>query len=502
MSTAPTRSERVPALGGSTEAAERRHRERLIRMNQVAVPIGRAIGFNLLLVVVVVHNLVILEATDFRQLLWFAALVELYIVASWLVLRRFYDPDARFDISTLFLIADVWVLVGAVWVTGADQSWLYFALLFRVADQIVYGRRWTMFYAHLMPLLYAGLLVYVELVEQRQIAWAAELAKVAFLYLSGLYFAQASGFTDMLRRKTARAMEVARASIRDLQRQSDELVGAREEAEAAAAAAERANQAKSQFLANMSHELRTPLNAIIGYSEMLMEDIDDMEAEEVASDLKKISGAGKHLLGLINNVLDLSKVEAGRMDLYLETVDVEGLVHDVAATVQPIVIEGRDHLEVQLSGRLGSMRTDVTKLKQILLNLLSNGIKFTERGHVTLAVSREVEAGAERIVFRVEDDGIGMTSEQIERLFQPFMQADASTTRKYGGTGLGLAISKRFVEMMGGSIEVSSEPGSGTAFVVRLPATPQEPRSAPALPVEERSEPVAALASPDDPGAR
>jgi signal transduction histidine kinase/DNA-binding response OmpR family regulator len=271
------------------------------------------------------------------------------------------------------------------------------------------------------------------------------------------------------RRKQVQAQNLQiQEHSRALERARADAESSRVEAEAAAEAAERANQAKSQFLANMSHELRTPLNAIIGYSEMLMEDGEDMELAEIVADLRKIRGAGKHLLGLINNVLDLSKVEAGKMEVYLEQIDVEALVGDVAATLEPLVTQGEDQLEVQLERPLGSMSTDVTKVKQILLNLLSNALKFTERGNVTLTVLREARQEGEWIVFRVHDDGIGMTPQQMARLFQPFVQADASTTRKFGGTGLGLTISRRFAQLLGGDIAVDSTPGEGSTFELRL----------------------------------
>jgi PAS domain S-box-containing protein len=254
----------------------------------------------------------------------------------------------------------------------------------------------------------------------------------------------------------------------------------RKQAEAALAEAKRlaeqANETKSQFLANMSHELRTPLNAIIGYSEMLKEEAEDTGQEELVPDLEKIQGAGKHLLGLINDILDLSKVEAGRMELYLEPIELKPFVRQVVSTVQPLMQRNENVLRAEMGDAPGQIRADQTKLRQILLNLLSNAGKFTERGTVTLAVERQPATSGDRVRFRVSDTGIGMTPEQLERLFQPFTQADASTTRRYGGTGLGLTISKHFVEMMGGTILVESEPGAGTRFVVELPAEVQELR--------------------------
>ena len=235
-------------------------------------------------------------------------------------------------------------------------------------------------------------------------------------------------------------------------------------------AADKANQAKSQFLANMSHELRTPLNAIIGYSEMLMEEVDALDAESARKDLERIRAAGKHLLGLINEVLDLSKIEAGRMEVSLEDTPAEPLLREVVATVQPLVAAKANALELDLAPNLGDLHVDVTKTRQILLNLLSNACKFTERGRIVLAARRSRDANGDWITVEVRDSGIGMTPEQMSRLFQPFTQADASTSRKYGGTGLGLAISKRFAELMGGTISARSEAGRGTTFTVALPA--------------------------------
>jgi len=239
-------------------------------------------------------------------------------------------------------------------------------------------------------------------------------------------------------------------------------------------AAEEANQAKSQFLANMSHELRTPLNAIIGYSEMLIEEADDLGAGEMRPDLEKIRTAGNHLLGLINEVLDLSKIEAGRMEVFREAFDVAVFVRDVASTVQPLIATKGNTLEIKVAEDVGELVTDATKTRQIMLNLLSNASKFTERGTIRFVVDRYMTSGGPWIRFAVIDSGIGMTEEHQTRLFQPFMQADASTTRKYGGTGLGLAISKRFCEMMGGAIYVRSELGRGTSFFVELPAGTRE----------------------------
>ena len=235
-------------------------------------------------------------------------------------------------------------------------------------------------------------------------------------------------------------------------------------------AAVAASLAKSQFLANMSHELRTPLNAIIGYSEMLQEAAEDEGHDASVPDLQRIHAAGKHLQTLIDDILDLSKIEAGKMELFLEPFDVTSLVQDVAATVQALVEKNGNVMAVRCGDDLGDMHADLTRVRQVLFNLLSNAGKFTREGRVAVDVTRESALGRDWLRFQVQDTGIGMTSEQASRLFHDFTQVDASTTRKYGGTGLGLAISQRFSRMMGGDITVTSEAGAGSTFTLLLPA--------------------------------
>ncbi|HEY9633377.1 MAG TPA: ATP-binding protein [Coleofasciculaceae cyanobacterium] len=238
--------------------------------------------------------------------------------------------------------------------------------------------------------------------------------------------------------------------------------------------AEVGSKTKSQFLAIMSHELRTPLNAIIGLSELLQDDAQDLGVgdEDFISDLQSINCAGKHLLTLINDILDLSKIEAGKMALHPETFAIATLINDVVLTVKPLMENNGNILEVHCDKPLGTMHADPTKLKQVLLNLLSNGAKFTKQGQVTLTVTLKRVGNCEWIGFRVQDTGIGMSDEQQQRLFQAFTQGDPSTTRKYGGAGLGLAISSHFCQMMGGNIGVESQVGQGSTFTVNLPVEP------------------------------
>lgn len=234
-------------------------------------------------------------------------------------------------------------------------------------------------------------------------------------------------------------------------------------------AAEEANRAKSTFLANMSHELRTPLNAIIGYSEMLEEETRDSGKVENVQDLKKIQAAGKHLLSLINDVLDLSKIEAGKMGLHLETFDVAQVIEEIVTTLQPAAAKNANAIHVRLADNVSVIKADITKVRQILFNLLSNACKFTDHGTVTVDVDQIKVEARDWIQFRVSDTGIGISEKQKENLFQEFAQADASIARKYGGTGLGLAITHRFVQLMKGRINVESEAGRGAIFTVQLP---------------------------------
>ena len=299
------------------------------------------------------------------------------------------------------------------------------------------------------------------------------------------------------------AIETVR-DMTDYKRTQEELEKAKESAEAA-------NQAKSTFLANMSHELRTPMNAIIGYSEMLMEEAEDLGQDEFSADLKKITSAGKHLLTLINDVLDFSKIEAGKIELYPESFDMAAMVHDVATTISPLVEKNSNTLKVSCPSDIGEMHADLTKVRQALFNLLSNACKFTRQGTVSLEVSRLPgrNDNPDEIVFVVSDTGIGMSEEQTKKLFQAFTQADASTTRQFGGTGLGLVISRQFCRMMGGDITAESEPGKGSVFTIRLPAnissnSPEEQKKTGSEAIVVPAGPAAdtILIIDDDPGTR
>jgi len=307
------------------------------------------------------------------------------------------------------------------------------------------------------------------------------------------------GFNTMLSeiqhrdKAVQRANEDLKTRTKQLEREIIHRKRTQEELLRAKHAAEDASHAKSAFLANMSHELRTPLNAIIGYSEMIEEEMRDSGPDENIRDLQRIQAAGKHLLSLINDVLDLSKIEAGKMGINLETFDLQLIIEEIVTTLKLASEKNSNRLVVNLAHDKGSMHADVTKVRQILFNLLSNACKFTDHGTITLDVERQTR-DKDWIIFRVTDTGIGMTPEQQFKLFQDFAQADSSIVRKYGGTGLGLAISSRYAQMMQGSIRVESRPGEGSTFIVELPATVTIvtmdviPPPAPPAPRQERPE--------------
>ncbi|MGQ0534016.1 MAG: sensor histidine kinase [Caulobacteraceae bacterium] len=288
-------------------------------------------------------------------------------------------------------------------------------------------------------------------------------------------FAPTDGAVDLLL-----AMEARDASVEDARRLAERLAETR--------GAEAANKAKSQFLAGMSHELRTPLNAIIGYTEMAIEDVSPLDMGQTVADLNRVLSTSKHLLSLINEVLDLAKIESGKMEINFTLVDFDEIVREAAATIAPIARNGGNRTVVAIEGNLRAGTTDAKKLRQCVLNLLGNASKFTSDGVITISACALVIGGVEAIEIAVADNGIGMSPDQIAKLFRPFAQASAEISRVFGGTGLGLAITKHLSGLLGGDIAVESAVGQGSRFVLRLPRNrPEDPSAAPA-----DSEPCAA----------
>ena len=460
----------VPFDLDPSEAA--RHKaQRAYELHAIRFPQLRLIGMSIVALLVLVHNAWLLPGFSWIRVGNYASFLLAYSLLSWGILYSYYRRVPTVDLGSLFLLLDLGVWTSAIYFTGGEQSWLFFLLIVRNADQVPTTFRWSVLVAHIATLCYALLLLYLTYVEQRAIAWPPAAAKILALYGTNLYIALAARTAERLRQRTSAAMQTARQLVKQLEEQASQLHEAKVQAEAASAA-------KSTFLANMSHELRTPLNAIIGYSEMLIEDAENPEPEGAVDDLLHIHDAGKHLLATINTLLDLSKIEAGAAELYWETFAVQDLIDEVVAMTAPLVAHNGNVLEISVAPEVGQLFADRTKVRQCLTNLLSNACKFTEQGSIRLEVTQETGIDSDWLLMRVCDTGIGIAPEQQAQLFQAFVQVDASTTRKYDGTGLGLAISQRFCQMMGGAITLESALGHGATFTIHLPATPCPPPSA------------------------
>ena len=451
------------------ESARRQRTRRHYRYNTTTLPITRLLGFNALLLVAILLTRYAVGTVDWNFFRPIIIAVEAYCLLTWFVLRIFWLRLQPLDMQIPLLVADLVFWGVLIYASGAERSWLFFVLIIRVADQSYTSFRRALVFAHLVPIVYLGMLGYVEIVDKRDVPLGPEAAKVICLYGASLYLAFTGRTAAELRERTNAAIRLAKDLIVQLEDKSRLLQEKSVELEASTVRAEAASGAKSRFLANMSHELRTPLNAIIGYTEMLQEDDED-RGGTMTADLEHIRTASHHLLSLIDDVLDIAKIEAGRMALNLERFEVEPMIGGVLKTLQPLIRRNNNRLDLQFGTDLGVMHSDLTRVRQMLLNVLGNASKFTENGVITLSVQREETPEGTVVVFAVRDTGIGMSEEEQSQLFQPFSQADPSTTRRYGGSGLGLVITKRFAEQMGGTIHVESERGAGTTFTIRLPA--------------------------------
>jgi len=432
-----------------------RRRDRARRLALVEIPILRVIGLTLLSLAVYLNNRYILEDDSLRAWAWISAFFAIYCAVSWLVVRAFYGKMKR-DISFAFLVIDVVVWTIAIYASGAEKSWLWFALLMRVADQTTTTFRRCLGFAVFGTLCYAAMFLWVIVVDDRVIPASVMGVRLLFVGLSGLYMALTARTAERRRAQMGEAIRVSRELIRKQDMQSAQLHDARSRAEEASAA-------KSEFLANMSHEMRTPLHGVIG---MLQLAIDDEETPRRLRQLEMARRSAESLLGTIDDLLDFSRIEARKIELepiYFSLRDV------IAETMKPLGVTAAAKdllLAVGIAPDVpDTVWGDPVRLRQVLINLVANAIKFTENGEIALRV-----APTDGLVrFEVRDTGMGIPEDQRKRIFEPFAQADNSTSRRFGGTGLGLAIVARLVEAMGGSIELLSDPGVGSCFAFSLP---------------------------------
>lgn len=462
-------------LAAGPETARDRRARRLRRLNVRHVPGLRLVGITLLVGTVALHNALIDGVVDWVPWLVFALAALAYALGSWAALDRWYQPDQRPDLSVVFLVADLLPMAVAVYLTGAERSWIFWVFLLRVADQTSTRFRRALAFSVLGGVAYLGVVAYVAVVEGRAVTWPAELAKLLFLLLAGLYISLGARLAERIRDRLAEALRLARQSAAELTAQSRYLERARAEAEAG-------SRAKSAFLSRVSHVLRTPMNAILGFGQLL--ELENL-SEDQRSHVQEILESGRHLLDVINEVLDIAHVETGALTHDLEPVHLGRALEDV--------LEGSAHAAAMARVNIPAVAPPTAdvwvlatgrKLRQVFVNLVSNAIKYNQgngRVEISCTVSND------RVRVAVTDTGPGLKAEVIEEAFVPFSPLAAD---EGGGTGLGLATARSLVKAMGGSIGVDTEPGEGSTFWVELIVTEPGPDSG-----AEASRPVGAARS-------
>ena len=442
------------------------------RLNVVLIPLLRGFGLAILCAYVLLYDLLIAPAFSLSRYFLFVGVFAAYCTGSWLILRKGYKKAGPVGLPLLFLILDLFFFLFVIYRTGADKSLLFFLCIVRVADQAYTTFNRVLMFAHLTLASYLGFTLYLAFVEGRAIDWRMEVLKMAYIYGVNLYLAITSKPAEALRKRSSEITREARRLNWQLVRKSKQLEEAKLRAEAA-------NQSKSEFLANVSHEIRTPMNAILGMTELALTSEATAEQKRYFTTVKSSADA---LLQIIEDILDFSKIEAGKLDLHPISFKLRDTLNDTLEVLAARAAEKNIELACQVSNRVPDLVIgDGNRLRQVLMNLVGNAIKFTDKGEVFVTVETVVDTEAQasllpqpddalNVHFVVTDTGIGIPKEKQEVIFESFVQADGSMTRRYGGTGLGLAICSKLVKLMGGRIWVESQVGHGSSFhfIVKL----------------------------------
>lgn len=458
------------------------------RVHAIEIPLIRAFGFAILCVMVLLHDLHVGAAVPNDALVRVWAVNIAYAFGSWLLLWLYFGRTGRLDLGLLFLHLDLAVWMVTLHHMEGTQLFIAYLLLVRVVDQVGFGSRRALYFDHVVVAAYLLYSAVIAIADPPNARWPERLGLAVTIYLIGIYFAFTGTVTERLRERTRVAVRTARQLVDDLGQKTRQLQAQAEELETARRAAEIANVAKSQFLATMSHEIRTPMTGLLGTAELLLSGPLDGAQRRYAETAQRSATA---LLAMIDDVLDLARIEAGKAEIRSSAFDLRALVDDVVALMAASAGSKALELSVEIAADVPDrVLGDPVRLRQVLTNLLSNAVKFTDAGRVQVLVAQEARDG-ERILlrFEVRDTGVGIPEEELARIFDPFRQVDASTTRRHGGSGLGLAIVKELTQLMGGEVSVASTVGLGTAFVVRLalgrssePAPPPPPPAPAPLP--------------------